>query len=253
MSMNTNIAKTYQAKPGELKNKIILITGAGAGIGAEAAKSYAKYGATIILLGRTTAKLEKVYDEILDQGSPQAAIYPFDFEGAKLQDYEQLAKTIDTEFGQLHGLLHNAAILGSNTPITHFNPELWNKVMHINLNAAFILTQACLPVLRKAPLASIIFTTSSVGIKGLAYFGAYAASKAANINLMEVLSEELSENTHIRVNAINPGAVRTAMRARSFPGEDPDSLPVAQVIMPSYLYLMADQNKNTTGQVVNAQ
>ncbi|MFV1982902.1 MAG: YciK family oxidoreductase [Thiohalomonadales bacterium] len=248
-----NQAKSYYAKPNELKDKVILITGAGDGIGAVVAKTYAKYGATIILLGRTTVKLEKVYDEIEAQGSPQAAIYPFDFEGAKLEHYEQLAESINTEFGQLHGLLHNAAILGSNTPIQQFNPALWNKVIHINLNAAFMLTQACLPLLRKASTASIIFTTASVGIKGSAYFGAYAVSKAANINLMEVLSDELSENTNVRVNAINPGAVRTAMRARSFPGEDPESLIIAEDIMSAYLYLMADQDQIITGQVVDAQ
>ncbi len=244
---------SFQAAADELKDKIILITGAGDGIGAVAARTYAQYGATVILLGRTIPKLEKIYDEIIAQGSPQPAIYPFDFEGAKLEDYQQLAQTIDTEFEQLHGLLNNAAILGSNTPIVQFNPELWNKVMHVNLNAPFMLTQACLPVLRKAPTASVIFTTAPTGIKGTAYFGAYAASKAANINLMEVLSDELSENTNITVNAINPGKVKTAMRARSFPGEDPDTLAKAETIMPSYLYLMSNQSKSVNGQVVNAQ
>jgi len=251
--MNTEKSKTFQATATELHDRIILITGAGDGIGAEAAKTYARHGATVILLGRTIAKLETVYDEIKAQGSPQAAIYPFDLEGAELKDYEQLAKTIYEEFGQLHGLLHNAAILGSNTPIANFNPELWNKVMHVNLNAAFMLTQACLPVLRKATTASIVFTSSSVGAKGIAYWGAYAASKAANINLMEVLADELSENTKVRVNAINPGRVRTSMRARAFPGEDPLTIPTPDTIMPSYLYLMSDQVQDITGQVINAQ
>jgi len=248
-----NNAHDYQARPDELKDKIILITGAGDGIGAVVAKTYAKFGATVILLGRTIPKLEKVYDQISTQGSPQAAIYPFDFEGAKLNDYEQLAKTINTEFGQLDGLLHNAAILGSNTPISQFNPELWNKVMHVNLNATFMLTQSCLPILRKASMSSIIFTTSSAGIKGSAYWGAYAVSKAANINLMEILSDELSENTNVRVNAINPGKVRTAMHARAFPGEDPKTITPAETIMPSYLYLMSDSTQDITGQIFNAQ
>ncbi|VAW93579.1 Putative oxidoreductase [hydrothermal vent metagenome] len=248
-----NLAQSYQAAPNELKDKVILITGAGDGIGAVAAKTYANYGATVILLGRTVSKLEKVYDEIAQQGNPQAAIYPFDFEGAKLENYEQLASTIDSEFGALHGLLHNAAILGSTTPISQFNPELWNKVMHINLNAAFLLTQACLPVLRKADAASIIFTSSGVGSQGAAYWGAYAASKAANINLMQVLSDELSENTNVKVNAIDPGVVRTAMRARAFPGEDPQTLPLADTIMPSYLYLMASQKSTITGELIKAQ
>jgi len=246
-------AKLYKAEVNDLKEKIILITGAGDGIGAEVAKTYASYGATVILLGRTISKLEKVYDDIKEQGSPQAAIYPFDLEGAKLEDYQQLALSIDSEFGQLNGLLHNAAILGSNTPITQFNPELWNKVMQINFTAAFMMTQACLPVLRKAISSSIIFTTSNVGIKGAAYWGAYAASKAACINLMEVLSDELRENTHVRVNAINPGTVRTSMRARAFPGENPESLIPAVQIMPSYLFLMTDKNNELTGHVINAQ
>ncbi len=247
------LAQSYQATENELKDKVILITGAGDGIGAITAKTYAKHGATVILLGRTVSKLEKIYDEITEQGYPQAAIYPFDFEGAKLEDYGQLANTINSEFGKLNGLLHNAAILGSNTPIAQFNPELWNKVIHVNLNAAFLLTQACLPILRKADTASIIFTTSGVGSKGQAYWGAYAASKAANINLMQVLSDELSENTNVRVNAIDPGVVRTSMRARAFPGEDPQTLPLADSIMPSYLYLMASHKNNITGEIIKAQ
>ncbi len=248
-----NQAQNFLASPNELKDKTIIVTGAGDGIGAVAAKTYASYGATVILLGKTVSKLEAVYDAIEAQGSPQAAIYPFDFEGAKLEDYEQLAEVIQSEFGQLDGLLHNAAILGSTTPIAQFNPELWSKVMHVNLTAVFMLTQACIPLLRKAPSASILFTVSSVGIKGCAYWGAYAASKAANINLMEVLSDELSTNTSVSVNAINPGAVRSSMRARAFPAEDPKTLTRPEAIMPSYLYLMSDKKNNLTGSVINCQ
>ncbi len=248
-----NQAQNFQASPNELKDKTIIVTGAGDGIGAVAAKTYASFGATVILMGKTVSKLEAVYDAIEAQGSPQAAIYPFDFEGAKLEDYEQLAQAINSEFGHLDGLLHNAAILGSTTPIAQFNLELWNKVMHVNLTAVFMLTQACLPLLRKAPVSSIIFTVSSVGIKGSAYWGAYAASKAANINLMEVLSDELSANTSVSVNALNPGAVQSAMRARAFPAEDPKTLTLPEAIMPSYMYLMSDKNNNLTGNVINCQ
>lgn len=245
--------KEFQAKPNELKNKTILITGAGDGIGATAAKTFAQFGATVILLGRTIRKLESVYDEIIQLNHPQPAIYPLDLQGSKAEDYHTLAQIIEKEFGSLHGLLHNAAILGTNTPITQYNPQLWNQVMQINCNAAFMLSQACLPLLRNADSASIIFTSSNVGQKGKAYWGAYAASKAATDNLMQTLADELSENTRVRVNSLNPGSVRTTLRASAFPGENPAELPSPAEIMPVYLYLMSHHSIGINGQTLNAQ
>ncbi len=245
--------KDYQAKADLLKDRIILVTGAGDGIGAATAKSLAAHGATVILLGRTTRKLEAVYDAIEEAGHPQPAIYPMNLEGASTKDYEDLAKTIEKEFGRLDGLLHNASLLGTLTPLGQYDIEQWSKVMQVNLNAPFLMTRACLGLLKKSDDASVLFTSSSVGRKGRAYWGAYAISKAANENMMQIWADELESNTSVRVNSINPGAVRTSMRARAYPGEDPNRLPQPDEILATYLYLLGPDSKGVTGQQFDAQ
>ncbi len=245
--------KDYQARADLLKDRIILITGAGDGIGAAAAMSCAAHGATVILLGRTTRKLEAVYDAIESAGYPQPAIYPMNLEGASPKDYEDLAGTIENEFGRLDGLLHNASLLGTLTPLGQYDVEQWSKVMQVNLNAPFLMTRACLELLKKSDDASVLFTSSSVGRKGRAYWGAYGISKAANENMMQILADELESNTTVRANSINPGAVRTTMRARAYPGEDPNSLPKPDAIMATYLYLLGPDSKGVTGQQFDAQ
>ena len=241
--------ENYRAADDLLKHRIILVTGAGDGIGATAAKTYAQYGATVILLGRTTAKLEKVYDEIINDGYPQPAIIPLDLEGATYDDYQMVVDNIEKEFGRLDGLLHNAGFLGTLTPIQQYDLKLWAQVMQINLTAPFLLTRACISLLNKSDDARIIFTSSSVGHQGRAYWGAYGISKAGQDNLMEILADELENNTSIRVNSIDPGRVRTRMRALAYPGEDPNSIPTTDEIMPTYLYLMGSDSKNITGKI----
>jgi len=245
--------KDYQARTDLLKDRVILITGAGDGIGAAAARSCAAHGATVILLGRTTRKLEAVYDAIESAGHPQPAIYPMNLEGAAPKDYEDLAATIEKEFGRLDGLLHNASLLGTLTPLGQYDIAQWSKVMQVNLNAPFLMTRACLELLKKSDNASVIFTSSSVGRKGRAYWGAYAVSKAANENMMQIWADELESNTHVRVNSINPGAVRTTMRTRAYPGEDPNTLPKPDEIMATYLYLLGADSEGVTGQQFDAQ
>ncbi|HHB93112.1 MAG TPA: YciK family oxidoreductase [Thioploca sp.] len=233
-----------------LADRIILVTGAGDGIGKAAAKSFAAHGATVILLGRTTTKLEIVYDEIEQAGHPQPAIYPMNLEGATSNDYNNLAEVLIKNFGKLDGLLHNAGILGSLTPIEHYNVEQWYKVMQVNLNAPFLLTKACLTVMRQAPNASIIFTSANVGRKAKAYWGAYASAYFGVEGLMQTLADELETNTNIRVNSIDPGAVHTKMRTDAYPGEDYTNLPVPADIMPLYLYLMGQDSNSVNGQAL---
>ncbi|ALG67486.1 YciK family oxidoreductase [Beggiatoa leptomitoformis] len=243
----------YKPAPDLLKNRIVLVTGAGDGIGRASARTFAQYGATVILLGRTTRKLEAVYDEIEQAGYPQPAIYPMNLEGASPKDYTDLVATLNNEFGQLDGILHNAGLLGALAPIEHYDINLWYNVIQVNINAPFLLTRACLGLLRKSSDASIIFTSSSVGRKGRAYWGAYAVSKFATEGLMQILADELVENTAIRVNSINPGATRTGMRAAAFPAEDPNTLKTPEEIMLTYLYLMGADSRGITGQALNAQ
>lgn len=241
--------ENYQATDNLLSDRIILVTGAGDGIGATAAKTYAQYGATVILSGRTTAKLEKVYDEIVNSGAPQPAIVPMDLEGATYDDYLMVADTIDREFGRLDGLLHNAAFLGALTPIQQYDLKLWAQVLQINLTAPFLLSRASISLLNKSTDSRIIFTSSGVAHKGRAYWGAYGVSKAGQDNLMEILADELENNTPIRVNSIDPGRVRTRMRALAYPGEEPTTVPTAEEIMPTYLYLMGPDSKEVTGKI----
>ncbi len=243
----------YSAPAHLLKDRIILVTGAGDGIGKVAAKTFAQYGATVILLGKTIEKLEVVYDEIEQENGPQPAIYPMNLEGATAKDYEDMQITLEKEFGRLDGILHNAALLGSLMPIAQYDMEQWGKVMQVNLNAPYMLTRMSLPLLEKSDNASVIFTTDDVGIKGKAYWGAYGISKAAGDNLMQILADEMEENTSIRFNSINPGKVATTMRSKAFPGENPNLIAKPEDIMNSYLYLMGADSKAVNGQIISAQ
>ena len=243
---------TFIPSENELTGKVILVTGAGDGIGKAAAIHYAKYGATVILLGKTVKKLEAVYDEIIEAGYPQPAIIPLDLKGATQKNYRDMAATIESEFGRLDGLLQNASVLGALTPFEHILDETWDLVMKVNVTAQFQMTQALMPVLKKSPQASIIFTSSSVGRKGRCFWGTYSISKFATEGMMQVMADEY-ENTNIRVNCINPGATATTMRARAYPSEDQSQLKTPDEIMPTYLYLMADQSVSVNGQSLDAQ
>jgi len=244
--------KEFKAQPDALNGKIILITGAGAGIGKTLALQCADLGAKVILLGKTVKKLEAVYDQIELLGKQQAAILPLDLNGATEEHYSDLADTIKREYGQLDALVHNASQLGVLGPFAQIEKSTWDEVMHTNLTAQFLLTKALIPVLSLAEQASIIFTTSSVGHTGRAYWGAYSISKFASEGMMQVLADEY-EHSSLRFNAINPGATRTTMRASAYPAEDSALLKSAEDIMPSYLYLLSDASKEVTGQRVNAQ
>ncbi len=242
----------YQAPEQLLKDKVILITGASDGIGKVIAKEYARVGATVILHGRDTSKLEIIYDEIVDAGYPEPAAVPLNLENACEEQYKSLAKTIAEEFGRLDGIVHNAGIISELTPIEFTQLETWQQIMQVNLNAVFAITQACLPLLKQSEEASIITTSSGVGRTGRAYWGAYAVSKFAIEGFTQVLADEL-ENTHIRVNAINPGAIRTKMRATAYPAEDKNQLKTPLDIAPLYLYLMGKDSQNVNGQSIDAQ
>lgn len=236
-----------------LAERVILVTGAGDGIGRAAARSFAAHGATVILLGKTQGKLEQVYDEIVAAGHPEPLILPLDLQYLTPDSARSIAETIEEELGRLDGLLHNAALLGTVTPVADYSPERWQQVMQVNLNAAFLLTHALLPLMKQAEEANIIFTTSSVGRRGRAFWGAYAVSKFAVEGLMETLADELEKVTAVRVNSINPGATRTRMRAQAYPGENPDTRPTADSLMPLYLYLMGSDSIGVNGCSFDAQ
>lgn len=242
------IPENYSSKPQCLAGKIILVTGAGDGIGRVAAKTFAAQGATVVLMGRTMAKLERIYDEIEKDGHPQPAIFPINFESAIEKDYDDMCNTLESTFGRIDGILYNAADLGERTPISNYSISAWMRCMQINVNAPFMMTQALLPLLERAENASILFTSSSVAFRGRSFWGGYAASKAATENLMQTLADELQGTSKIRVNSINPGGTRTKMRAAAYPGEDPATVKTPEALMPSYLYLLSADSVGVTGQ-----
>ena len=222
----------------DLSNRIVLITGAGDGIGKTMALAAAASGATVILLGRTTSKLEAVYDEIVDAGHPEPGIVPMDLLRAGVEDVTALAEVIETNYGRLDCLLHNASILGERVPFENYSLSEWEQVMQVNLSAVVLLTRLLLPLLQKSDDARLLFTSSSVGETPRAYWGAYAVSKYGMEGFAKLLAEELENTSKIRVNIINPGATRTTMRAAAYPTEDPRDLKTPADLVPLYLHLM---------------
>jgi len=245
--------RTHQPEGGELKGRAIMVTGAGSGIGRAVALALAAAGAEVILLGRTVRKLEAVHAEIEKLGAPAASIVPLDLERALAADYEAVATAITQRYGRLDGLLHNAALLGALTPIEQYDVPMFMRVMHVNVTAAFVLTQHLLPLLRAAPDASVLFTSSGVGKRGRAYWGAYSVSKFAVEGLTQVLAQETESNTNVRVNIIDPGKVRTSMRRQAYPSEAAESLPTAESLTAPYLALLGPASRGVTGRRFDAQ
>ncbi|MGE6474967.1 YciK family oxidoreductase [Psychrobacter sp. NPDC078631] len=236
-----------------LDGKTILVTGAGDGIGRVAALTYARYGATVLLLGRTSSKLEYVYDEIESLGGKQPAMLPMNLEGATYAEMQQLEGLINKEVGQLDGILHNAGVLGQLTPLEMYDVDTFAQVMKVNFTATFMLTQALLPLLKDADHGSVVFTSSTVGTHPRAFWGAYALSKQAVEGMSDIFTQETQNTTNLRFNCVNPGGTRTNMRAHAYPGENPMSLKTPEDIMAGYVCLMSDESIGVRGQVIELQ
>jgi NAD(P)-dependent dehydrogenase (short-subunit alcohol dehydrogenase family) len=245
--------RAHSAAPAELAGRVIAITGASAGLGRAVALDCARHQANVILIGRNAGRLEAVHTEIAAAGLPEASIAVLDLERALASDYDHLADALLERYGRLDGLLHSAGILGTLTPIEHYDVPTWCRVLHVNLTAAFALTQVLLPALKKSADASVVFTASSVGRHGRAYWGAYAVSKFALEGLSQVLSAELEGISHVRVNTLNPGRARTAMRRQAYPAEDLASLPAPETLTGAYIALLGPASRGVTGQAFDAQ
>lgn len=218
--------------PPDLRQRSVLITGAGDGLGAELALAAGRAGAEVILLGRTVHKLEQVYDAIVREGGPCPAIYPLDLEGASPDDYQTLADNIESQCGALDGLIHNAAILGRRTPIEQYPPLEWARVLQVDLNAPMLLTQALLPRLQAAQTPCVLFLGED---KARAYWGAYGVAKAGLRALAKIVHDELEARAHIRVEHIDPGPMRTGLRRSAYWGESPEEVPAPEEIAPTIL------------------
>ncbi|TCO83501.1 NAD(P)-dependent dehydrogenase (short-subunit alcohol dehydrogenase family) [Plasticicumulans lactativorans] len=243
----------YQPAPDLLQNRVILITGAGDGIGRATARACAAHGATVILLGRTLKKLEAVYDEIVAAGGPEPVLHPMNLLGTNGKEYFDLADAIEENFGRLDGLLHNAGWVGALTPIANYDVELWFQAIQVNLHAPFLLTHTLLGLLNAAPDASVVFSADAVADAGKAYWGAYGVAKGGTQTLMKILANELEANTAIRVNSVDPGVVRTNLRVRVYPGISPEDWASPEAVVLPYLYLLGPDSRGVTGQTLRAQ
>ena len=236
-----------------LEDKVILVTGAGDGIGKAAAISYASHGAKVILLGKTLANLENTYDEITTKGYNDPSISLLDLSTADGNDYDDLKNNLAINYKHLDGLLLNASILGDRTPIEDYDISIWVQTLHVNLTAQFILVKTLLPSLHLSNKASVIFTSSGVGKVGKAFWGAYSVSKFGIEGLSQILSNEHSNDKSIRFNCINPGAIETKMRKAAYPLENPMNLLKPEDIMEKYLWLMSDDSSDIFGQSIDCQ
>ena len=245
--------RTHIPAPAELAGRVIAITGASDGIGRAVALACARHQATVILIGRNERKLEAVHAEVGASGAPEASIAVLDLERALAADYDRVADAVLERYGRLDGLLHNAALLGSLSPIEHYDVPTWCRVLHVNVTAAFALTQVLLPALKKSADACVLFTASTVGRHGRAYWGAYAVSKFALEGLSQVLSAELEGISRVRVNTLNPGRARTAMRRQAYPAEDIATLPLPAALTAPYIALLGPASRGISGGSFDAQ
>jgi NAD(P)-dependent dehydrogenase (short-subunit alcohol dehydrogenase family) len=242
--------KSYSAASDLLQDRVILVTGAGQGLGRMAALTYASHGAHVILHGRKVAKLERVYDEIVAQQLPQPTIFPLDLETAGDADFEAMASAITQQVGRLDGILHNAALLTALTPLANQTVEQWQKLLRVNLIAPFALTRACLPLLMRAPEASVVMISETHGHSPAAYWGGFAVAKSGLETLIQIWAQELEMHPNVRINALVPGPVASPQRSTTHPGEARSELPAPEDLMPYYLYLIGPDSNGVSGRII---
>ncbi len=222
---------------GRLAGKIAVITGASRGIGAAVAVRFAREGAHVVLAARTVGGLEEVDDAIRAAGGT-ATLVPLD-----LRDFikiDELAAALLDRYGRLDILVGNAGEFGIFSPLGHIPPSIWAEVTDLNLTANWRLIRAMDPLLRSAPAGRAIFVTSGIGRDSLAYWGPYAVSKAGLEMLVAIYAAEVAK-TRVRANLIDPGTVRTRLRARAFPGEDPNLLPLPETVTDYFVELASPE------------
>ena len=238
----------YVPKHRLLRDRIILVTGAGDGLGKATALACAGLGATVVLLGRTIPKLEQVYDAIERGGGAKPAIYPMNLAGASWIEYQQLAETLDREFGRLDGLLHCAAHFKAFTALDEVDPREWMEGLQVNLTGAYTLTRECLPLLRKSADASVVFVTSASARTPRPFHGIYGISKAAVEAMVKTWAQEIELEPGLRFNTYDPGPLRTQIRLKGFPGEVIDKIPAPESAVPPLLWLLGPDSRGTSGQ-----
>jgi NAD(P)-dependent dehydrogenase (short-subunit alcohol dehydrogenase family) len=237
----------------DLRDRVIVITGATGGLGAPLARACAALGATVVLHARVVRKLEALYDEIVAAGHPEPVILPLDLAKATADDFGNVSDALESQLGRLDGLVHTAALLGSLGPIEHQSFDSWLSLLRVNVAAPMGLTRALMPLLNRSDDASVIFTLDNRGEQPRAYWGGYAVTKAGVATLARELADEWENRAHLRINAVVPGPIRSPLRGQTHPGEDRAALPPPEAQVPLYLHLLAGQTKADSGQLFDAQ
>ena len=240
-------------QPADLRNRVVLITGATGGLGRPLALACAAAGATVVIHARVVRKLESLYDEIMDAGHAEPVILPLDLAKAEAADFANVSNALNAQLGRLDALVHTAALLGSLSPLEHQSFDAWLALLRVNVAAPMGLTRALMPLLARAPDASVVFTLDSRGEVPRAYWGGYAVTKAAIAALARELADEWENRPTLRVNAVVPGPIRSPMRSQTHPGEDPSALPAPEALVPLYLGLIGAQPKADSGVLLDAQ
>jgi len=242
-----------EISPADLSGRVVLVTGASGGLGKPLAMACAARGATVVLHGRTVHRLEAIYDAIVAAGHPQPTILPLDLAAAAADDFGNAAGALRAQLGRLDALVHTAAFLGSLGPVEHQTFDAWQTALRVNVSAAMALTRSMMPLLAQAADASIVFSLDSRGADPRAYWGGYAAAKAAVGALATMLADECENRPALRVNAVIPGPMRSPLRNRTHPGEEKSTLAPPEALVPLYLYLVAGQGKSESGARIDAQ
>lgn len=240
-------ASADSANGNALTGRVVLVTGAYGGLGEAAAKACAQAGATVVLLGRKLPKLNRVYDAIKAIG-PEPALYPLEMAGADPADYEAMADKIGAELGGLHGIVHCAAEFTGLRPLEATPPADFVRQLHVNLTAPWLLTQACLPWLRKAQDSAVVFVADDLARVNRAYWGAYGVAKAGLIGLLRLLHEE-TENGPVRVSALQPGPMRTALRGRAYVEDAAVDHPAASAYAAACVHLLSAAGRDQRGRI----
>lgn len=237
----------YAPAPDLLKKRVILVTGAAGGVGSSVAKACAQHGATVILLGRNVKKLEKLYDEIESTGGPTPAIYPMNLAGVTWAEMAEACATFEREFGRLDGLVHAAAHFTVFSPLADVIPRDWMETFQVNLTSAYTLTRLALPLLEKSGNGSVVFLTDASGQDTRAYRGAFGLAKYAVEGMVQAWASELEHVPQIRLNAFDPGPLRTFLRLKGYPGEDAQTVPGPETAVPGLLYLLGADSAGLSG------
>jgi NAD(P)-dependent dehydrogenase (short-subunit alcohol dehydrogenase family) len=253
MPSTRTLAPADQLTQASLAQRVVLITGATGGVGRPLALACARAGATVVLQGRVVRKLEALYDDMMAEKLREPVILPLDLARAEAADFANVASALDAQLGRLDALVHTAALLGSLGPLEHQSFDNWLALLRVNVAAPMGLTRIVMPLLARAPDASVVFTLDSRGQEPRAYWGGYAVTKAAIAALAHELADEWEHRPSLRVNAVVPGPIRSPLRGQSHPGEDPSLLPPAESLVPLYRHLIAGQSKTDSAALIDVQ